>query len=108
MNCRLFFRIIVEREREIESFTAKASYKIQAIFLAGKGKVIKASSAATYETAEDANNFLSQNIGASFRVSNLEKTPAIKSPTAPFTTSTMQQEASRKLGFSVSRTMSNA
>ena len=55
-------RIIVEREREIESFTAKASYKIQANFLAGKGKVIKASSAATYETAEDANNFLSQNI----------------------------------------------
>ena len=101
-------RIIVEREREIEAFTPKASYKIQAIFLTGSGKAIKASSAATYETAEEANAFLSQNIGAAFAVSNLEKKPARKSPTAPFTTSTLQQEASRKLGFSVSRTMSNA
>ncbi|MDG1722602.1 MAG: type I DNA topoisomerase [Flavobacteriaceae bacterium] len=101
-------RIIVEREREIEAFTPKASYKIHAIFLTGLGKAIKASSAATYETAEEANAFLSQNIGAAFAVSNLEKKPASKSPTAPFTTSTLQQEASRKLGFSVSRTMSNA
>ena len=101
-------RIIVEREREIEAFTPKASYKIQAIFLTNSGKAIKASSAATYETAEEANAFLSQNIGAAFAVSNLEKKPARKSPTAPFTTSTLQQEASRKLGFSVSRTMSNA
>lgn len=101
-------RIIVEREREIEAFTPKASYKIQAVFLTNSGKAIKASSAATYETAEEANAFLSQNIGAAFAVSNLEKKPARKSPTAPFTTSTLQQEASRKLGFSVSRTMSNA
>jgi DNA topoisomerase-1 len=101
-------RIIVEREREIEAFTAKASYKIQAIFLTATGKVIKASSAATYETAEDANNFLSQNIGASFKCQIWKKKPVSKSPTAPFTTSTLQQEASRKLGFSVSRTMSNA
>ena len=101
-------RIIVEIEREIEAFTPKASYKIQAVFLTDSGKVIKASSAATYETAEEANAFLSQNIGATFTVSNLEKKPARKSPTAPFTTSTLQQEASRKLGFSVSRTMSNA
>ena len=101
-------RIIVEIEREIEAFTPKASYKIQAVFLTDSGKVIKASSAATYETAEEANAFLSQNIGAAFTVSNLEKKPARKSPTAPFTTSTLQQEASRKLGFSVSRTMSNA
>lgn len=101
-------RIIVEREREIEVFTPKASFKIQAIFLTGSGKAIKASSAATYETAEEANAFLSQNIGAAFAVLNLEKKPASKSPTAPFTTSTLQQEASRKLGFSVSRTMSNA
>ena len=101
-------RIIVEREREIEAFTPKASFKIQAVFLTNSGKAIKASSAATYETAEEANAFLSQNIGAAFAVSNLEKKPASKSPTAPFTTSTLQQEASRKLGFSVSRTMSNA
>ena len=101
-------RIIVEREREIEAFSPKASFKIQAVFLTNSGKAIKASSAATYETAEEANAFLSQNIGAAFAVSNLEKKPASKSPTAPFTTSTLQQEASRKLGFSVSRTMSNA
>ena len=101
-------RIIVEREREIEAFTPKASYKIQAIFLTVSGKVIKASSAATYDTLEEAHAFLSKNIGAVFAVSNLEKKPASKSPTAPFTTSTLQQEASRKLGFSVSRTMSNA
>ena len=101
-------RIIVEREREIEAFTTKASYKIHAIFLTGSAKAIKASSAATYETAQEANAFLSQNVGAAFAVSNLEKKPASKSPTAPFTTSTLQQEASRKLGFSVSRTMSNA
>ena len=101
-------RIIVEREREIEAFTPKASYKIQAIFLTVSGKVIKASSAATYDTLEEAHPFLSKNIGAVFAVSNLEKKPASKSPTAPFTTSTLQQEASRKLGFSVSRTMSNA
>ena len=101
-------RIIVEREREIEAFTPKASYKIQAIFLTVSGKVIKASSAATYDTLEEAHAFLSKNIRAAFAVSNLEKKPASKSPTAPFTTSTLQQEASRKLGFSVSRTMSNA
>ena len=64
-------RIIVEREREIEAFTPKASYKIQAVFLTDSGKVIKASSAATYETAEEANAFLSQNKGAAFTVSNL-------------------------------------
>ena len=101
-------RIIVEREREIEAFTPKASYKIQAIFLTVSGKAIKASSAATYDTLEEAHAFLSKNIRAAFAVSNLEKKPASKSPTAPFTTSTLQQEASRKLGFSVSRTMSNA
>ena len=101
-------RIIVEREREIEIFSPKTSYKIQSIFLTGSGKSIKAFSAATYKTEEEAKTFLSQNINATFTVLNLEKRPAIKSPTAPFTTSTLQQEASRKLGFSVSRTMSNA
>ncbi len=101
-------RIIVEREREIEAFTPKAAYKIQALFTTTSGKVIKATSAATYDTEAEANAFLSQNMGAAFSVSQLEKKPASKSPTAPFTTSTLQQEASRKLGFSVSRTMSNA
>jgi len=101
-------RILVEREREIESFNSVATYKVQAIFSTKEGKAVKATTNTTFETAEQAQAFLEQNIGALFTVSSLEKKPAKKSPTAPFTTSTLQQEASRKLGFSVSRTMSNA
>lgn len=101
-------RILVEREREIEAFTAIPSYKIQAFFTTHDGKVVKTSSATTFETLAQAQAFLEQNIGSVFSVSSLEKRPAKKSPAAPFTTSTLQQEASRKLGFSVSRTMSNA
>ena len=101
-------RILVEREREIEAFNSVATYKVQAIFSTIEGKAVKATTNTTFETAEQAQAFLEQNIGALFTVSSLEKKPAKKSPTAPFTTSTLQQEASRKLGFSVSRTMSNA
>lgn len=101
-------RILVEREREIEAFNSVATYKVQAIFSTKEGKAVKATTNTTFETAEQAQAFLEQNIGALFTVSSLEKKPAKKSPTAPFTTSTLQQEASRKLGFSVSRTMSNA
>ncbi len=101
-------RILVEREREIEDFTPVAIYKIQAIFTTKEGKKVKATTATTFETLAQAQAFLEQNIDALFSVSSVEKKPAIKSPTAPFTTSTLQQEASRKLGFSVSRTMSNA
>ena len=101
-------RILVEREREIEAFTAIASYKIQAEFTTLEGKVVKAATSKTFDSEEAARLFLVKNIDAVFTVSALEKKPAKKSPTAPFTTSTLQQEASRKLGFSVSRTMSNA
>ena len=101
-------RILVEREREIEAFTAIASYKIQAEFTTLEGKVVKAATSKTFDSEEAARLFLAKNIDAVFTVSALEKNPAKKSPTAPFTTSTLQQEASRKLGFSVSRTMSNA
>ena len=101
-------RILVEREREIEAFTAIASYKIQAEFTTLEGKVVKAATSKTFDSEEAARLFLVKNIDAVFTVSALEKNPAKKSPTAPFTTSTLQQEASRKLGFSVSRTMSNA
>lgn len=101
-------RILVEREREIEAFTAIASYKIQAEFTTLEGKVVKAATSKTFDSEEAARLFLAKNIDAVFTVSSLEKKPAKKSPTAPFTTSTLQQEASRKLGFSVSRTMSNA
>lgn len=101
-------RILVEREREIEAFKPTAVFKIQAEFVTSEGKLVKAVTTKTFDTEAAAQMFLSKNSNAVFSVSTLEKKPAKKSPTAPFTTSTLQQEASRKLGFSVSRTMSNA
>lgn len=101
-------RILVEREREIEAFTPVATFKLQAEFTTKDGKSVKATTTKTFDNVEAAQAFLNNNIDAVYRVSSLEKKPAKKSPTAPFTTSTLQQEASRKLGFSVSRTMSNA
>ena len=101
-------RLIVEREREIQEFKTKDSYKIVAIFAAEKGQSFKAILPKAFSTKETAHAFLKQNIGANFTVSDLEKKPAKKSPAAPFTTSTLQQEASRKLYFSVSKTMNMA
>lgn len=101
-------RILVEREREIEAFIPVASFKVQAEFTTKDGKSVKAATFKTFDKEKAAQAFLTKNIDAVFSVSSLEKKPAKKSPTAPFTTSTLQQEASRKLGFSVSRTMSNA
>jgi DNA topoisomerase-1 len=97
-------RIIVEREREINKFQSEAAFKIVAIF--GKGKqAFKAELAERYSKQEDAEKFLTDCIGADFDIKSLETKPAKRSPAAPFTTSTLQQEASRKLGYSVSRTM---
>ncbi len=101
-------RIIVEREREIEAFTPEASFKLQAIFVTPDGMQVKATSTTAFETAAEAQAFLTKNLDTEFNVTSLEQKPAKKSPTAPFTTSTLQQEAARKLGFSVSRTMSTA
>lgn len=98
-------RLIVEREREIEAFTPEGSFKIGAEFKTGSGSVFTAKLAKSFGTKEEANDFLEQNIGADFSVGKLDKKPAKKSPSAPFTTSTLQQEASRKLYFSVGRTM---
>ena len=98
-------RLIVEREREIKGFTAKASYRVVAEFRTEDNKIFTARLGKTFSTQEEARSFLEKNIGASYKVSDLEKKPGKKSPSAPFTTSTLQQEASRKLGFSVSRTM---
>ncbi|MBV8388511.1 MAG: type I DNA topoisomerase [Mucilaginibacter sp.] len=97
-------RLIVDREREINKFQSEAAYKIVAIF--GKGKeAFKAELPERWAKQEDAEKFLKDCIGAIFNVNSLETKPAKRSPAAPFTTSTLQQEASRKLGFSVSRTM---
>ena len=99
-------RIIVEREREINKFTAEASYKIVAQFTTGNAKEqFKAELPQRFDKKEDAEAFLQDSITAAFAVRSLEKKPAKRSPAAPFTTSTLQQEASRKLGFSVARTM---
>lgn len=98
-------RLIVEREREIEAFTPVASFRVVGDFSTTDGSVLRARLQKTFETAEDARAFLSKNIGASYEVSGLDKKPATKSPSPPFTTSTLQQEASRKLFYSVARTM---
>lgn len=98
-------RLIVEREREIEAFTPEASYRIKGMFKTKGGKTFEAKLNKTFGSKEDAASFLKQNIGTDFSVAKLDKKPAKKSPAAPFTTSTLQQEASRKLYFSVGRTM---
>lgn len=97
-------RLIVDREREINKFKSEAAFKIVAIF--GKGKeAFKAELPERFAKQEDAEKFLQDCLGADFDIKSLETRPAKRSPAAPFTTSTLQQEASRKLGYSVSRTM---
>ena len=100
-------RIVVEREREVDQFNAKALFKVTAEFKDG-AKTIKAELPQRFNTEEEAQAFLNKLIGADFFVRDLEKKPAKKSPAAPFTTSTLQQEASRKLSFSVAQTMTVA
>lgn len=97
-------RLIVEREREINNFNSSFSYKVTAQFNTG-GRVMNAELPKRFDTLEEAEVFLNKCIGATFTINNLEVKPAKKSPAPPFTTSTLQQEASRKLSFSVSQTM---
>ncbi|WP_369048614.1 type I DNA topoisomerase [Tenacibaculum sp. UWU-22] len=98
-------RLIVEREREIENFKPQASYRIDAEFVNAEGKKFKAKLTNNFSTKKEAEDFLHSCLKAEFSVADLQKKPAKKSPTAPFTTSTLQQEASRKLGFPVAKTM---
>ncbi|MBK7389277.1 MAG: type I DNA topoisomerase [Bacteroidia bacterium] len=102
-------RLIVERERDVESHQTASSFKVVAIFMVEDGKggksVLKAELPNRFKTKDEAEAFLETCKGAKFTISNLEKKPAKKSPSAPFTTSTLQQEASRKLSFSVAQTM---
>jgi len=97
-------RLIVDREREINKFKTEAAFKITAIFDKGK-TAFKAELPERFSKQEDAEKFLTDCIAALFKVNSLETRPTKRAPAAPFTTSTLQQEASRKLGFSVSRTM---
>ena len=97
-------RLIVEREREIQAFTSSSSFKIQGQFEASS-KIIKADVSKRPTNPEEANAFLESCNGANFSVGDIAVKPAKRSPAAPFTTSTLQQEASRKLGYNVSKTM---
>jgi len=101
-------RLIVEREREIEKFNTTSSFKITALFDLGEGKTLIAELKDKLTTEKDAETFLQTCIGATFSIKNLETKPAKKTPAPPFTTSTLQQEASRKLSFSVQQTMTLA
>ena len=101
-------RLIVEREKEIESFTSISSFRVSAIFENKNQRIFKAEIPQRFDKKDSAEEFLNKCISAEFIISDLEKKPAKKSPSAPFTTSTLQQEASRKLGYSVSQTMSVA
>ncbi|MCC6840583.1 MAG: type I DNA topoisomerase [Flavobacteriales bacterium] len=98
-------RLIVDREREITGFNAKSAFRISAQFLTGTKAAVKAELPQRFASEAEALAFLQGCIGAAFTVHAVEKKPAKRSPAAPFTTSTLQQEASRKLGFGVDRTM---
>ncbi|MDQ7959701.1 type I DNA topoisomerase [Flavobacterium lindanitolerans] len=98
-------RLIVEREREIQNFKAVASYSIVAEFSNEAGKTFKAKLPKNFNTKKEAEDFLNKNIGSTYKVSDLETKPTKKSPAAPFTTSTLQQEAARKLYLPVGVTM---
>lgn len=98
-------RLIVEREREIQEFKAVASFSVTAEFTNEAGKVVKAKLPRNFATKKEAEDFLNKNIGSIYKVADLETKPTRKSPAAPFTTSTLQQEAARKLYLPVGITM---
>ena len=97
-------RLIVEREREVESFKSVSAFRVVAFFDVN-GMEFKAELSKRFDTIEEARKFISDCQNAEFSVSDLQKKPGKRTPAAPFTTSTLQQEASRKLGFGVTRTM---
>lgn len=98
-------RLVVEREREISEFQVKSSYKLNAMFDLGNGKTLVAELPERFETDKEAMEFLESCKNAKFKIADLQTKPSKRSPSPPFTTSTLQQEAARKLGFSVIQTM---
>lgn len=99
-------RLVVDREREIMAFNREAYYKTDAVFTPEGGNVkVNATLGTRFKTVEEARKFLEDCAGAEFRVGNIDKKAATRCPAAPFTTSTMQQEAARKLHFPVNTTM---
>ncbi len=101
-------RLIVEREREIRDFDSSTFFKVEAEFKTQEGSLFKARLPKRLKSLKEAQSFLNKCIGANFEISELDKKPAQKKPSPPFTTSTLQQEASRKLYFPVGKTMSMA
>lgn len=98
-------RLIVDREREIRNAKIDNYYKTTALFTTTNGDIIKAELDTKFGIKDEATKFLDECESAVFRVTDVQKKPAHRTPAAPFTTSTLQQEASRKLGFSVAQTM---
>ena len=98
-------RIIADREKEIRAFKSVSSFRVMADFETGNKEIFKAEYARKLQDWDAADELLNHGIGCSFKIADVESKPAKKSPVAPFTTSTLQQEASRKLGYSVAQTM---
>lgn len=98
-------RLIVDREREIQGFVSEASFRVTAVFDDGNGNEVRAELNRRFKTKEEARDFLEKCIGAEFKIEDITTRPVKKSPAAPFTTSTLQQEAARKLGYTVAQTM---
>jgi len=101
-------RLIAEREREINAFTPQSSFKTEATFTSedNSGRPISFTAEGTrFSNADSAEKFLKECIGATYTVNDIQVKPTKRSPSAPFTTSTLQQEASRKMGYGVARTM---
>ncbi len=98
-------RLIVDREREIQGFVSEASFRVTAVFDDGNGNEVRAELNRRFKTKEEAKDFLKKCIGAEFKIEDITTRPVKKSPAAPFTTSTLQQEAARKLGYTVAQTM---
>lgn len=98
-------RLIVEREREVHAFVSEASYKVSAVFYDKDKTEIKADLGKRFKTKEEATDFLESCKNAVFTIEDITTRPMKKSPAAPFTTSTLQQEAARKLGYTVAQTM---
>ena len=101
-------RLLVDRENAINEFVPSSFYKILGKFSNSNNQEFNANLSNNFSSEEEAKKFLNESINGKFNISSIDKKPFKKSPSAPFTTSTLQQEASRKLGFSVSRTMSAA
>lgn len=98
-------RLVVEREREIEAFVSEASYRVTAVFKTAEGEELQTTYSKRFQTKEEAEQFLLACKEAEFAVDDIQTKPLKRSPAPPFTTSTLQQEAARRLGFPVSQTM---